>query len=275
VFLPQISWHDGSMLSRLPILGAALAVTLLAAATPNPIQQAAEKQRYDTCLGLASANPGAALGVANQWIGEKGGSPAQHCAAVALVGLKKYPEAAAKLDALGRAPGMGALRPQLFDQAGNAWMLAGEISKAVASFQAALVLSPGDADLYGDLARAQAMQADWGAVESDLNAALAISPRRSDLLVLRASARHAENHIADAKADIETSLSLSPKNPDALVERGSIRRDSGDFKGARADFQAALALKPPAQTEDAARRNLAALDMAEKKPTIKPAAKKK
>jgi tetratricopeptide (TPR) repeat protein len=275
VFLPQSSWHDRRML-RLTALILFLAATVpAAAATPNIIARAADKLRYDNCLAEANLNPAAALGAANKWIEQGGGPPAQHCAAVALASLKRYPEAAQKLDELGRAPGVGDLRPSLFDQAGNAWMLAGEISKAVASFQAALVLSPGDADLYGDLARAQAMQADWGAVESDLNAALAISPRRSDLLVLRASARHAENHIADAKADIETSLSLSPKNPDALVERGSIRRDSGDFKGARADFQAALALKPPAQTEDAARRNLAALDMAEKKPTIKPAAKKK
>ena len=241
-----------------------------AAATP-----ATDKLRYDNCLAEANLNPAAALGVANKWVEQRGGPPAQHCAAVALVGLKRYSEAAQKLDELGRAPGMGELRPSLFDQAGNAWMLQGEISKAVASFRDALVLSPSDADLYADLARAQAMQNDWGEVESDLNAALAISPKRPDLLVLRASARHAEHHIADAKSDIEASLSLSPKSPDALVERGSIRRDSGDFKGARADFQAALALKPPAQTEDAARRNLAALDMAEKAPAPKPATKKK
>jgi tetratricopeptide (TPR) repeat protein len=251
------------------------AIVPAAAATPKPAARAADKLRYDNCLAEANLNPAAALGMANKWVEERGGPPAQHCAAVALVGLKRYSEAAQKLDELGRAPGMGELRPSLFDQAGNAWMLQGEISKAVGSFQAALVLSTGDADLYADLARAQAMQADWGEVESDLNAALAINAKRPDLLLLRASARHAQNHIADAKADIEASLNLSPKNPDALVERGSIRRDSGDFKDARADFQAALALKPPAQTEDAARRNLAALDVAEKTASPKPPAKKK
>jgi tetratricopeptide (TPR) repeat protein len=275
VFLPQSSWHDPPMLRPLTLFVLLAAMGPAAAAPPNLIARAADKLHYDNCLAEANLNPAAALGVANKWMEQRGGPPAQHCAAMALVGLKRYPEAARRLDELGRAPGMGDLRPALFDQAGNAWMLAGEISKAVASFQAALVLSSGDADLYADLARAQAMQADWGEVESDLNAALAINARRPDLLLLRASARHAQNHIADAKADIEASLSLSPKNPDALVERGSIRRDSGDFKGARADFQAALALKPPAQTEDAARRNLAALDVAEKTSAPKPAAKKK
>ena len=176
---------------------------------PRPIftERASDKLRYDDCL-----QPGRAQSGRRPWARptngptEHGGPPAQHCAAVALVGLKRYAEGAAKLDELGRAPGMGALRPSLFDQAGNAWMLAGDTGKAITSFQSALALSASDADIYGDLARAQAMQADWPAVESDLNAALAIQPRRPDLLVLRASARHAQNHIADARADVEAAL---------------------------------------------------------------------
>ena len=61
-----------------------------------------------------------------------GGPPAQHCAAVALVGLKRYAEARRKAGCAG--PGARAwaiFGPRLFDQAGNAWMLAGEIGKAV------------------------------------------------------------------------------------------------------------------------------------------------
>ena len=77
---------------------------------------------------------------------------------MALVGLKRYGEAGAKLDALGRAPDVGALRASLLDQAGNAWLLAGDATHAVTSFQNALTLSASDADLYADLARAQALQ---------------------------------------------------------------------------------------------------------------------
>lgn len=254
----------------------ALVVLLFAAgpAAAAPAPGTADRQRYESCLNLANLNPAAALGTAIKWVSERGGPPAQHCQAVALVGLKRYAEAAEKLDALGHAPGMGALRPELFDQAGNAWILQGEIDKAVASFQAALTLSAGDADLYADLARAQAMQADWPEVESDLNAALSIAPRRADLLLLRASARHAQNHIADARADVDSALKLSPKNADGMVERGSLKRDSGDLPGARQDFQAALALDPGTQTQDAARRNLAALDAAAKGLTSKTLAAK-
>jgi tetratricopeptide (TPR) repeat protein len=261
------------------LLHGTMAVAILVSAIPPvaaaPAPRATDKQRYDSCLALAAQNPAAALGAANKWAAERGGPPSQHCAAVSLVGLKRYGEGAAKLDELGRAPGMGPLRPSLFDQAGNAWMLAGDTGKAITSFQSALALSANDADIYGDLARAQAMQADWPAVESDLNAALAIQPRRADLHVLRASARHAQNHIVDARADVEVALALSPHDPDALVERGTIKRDTGDLKGARADFLNALANHPIAEEVDTVHRNLAALDTASKAAAASPAPKKK
>lgn len=243
-----------------------LCLILIASVAPA-LAAPSDKQRYDDCLALAATNPQAALGVANKW--QTGGPPARHCSAVALVGLKRYAEAAAALDELGRAPGMGSLRPSLFDQAGNAWMLGGEIGKAVNSFQAALALAGNDADLYADLARAQAMQSAWPEVEADLNAALALSPLRADLFVLRASARRAQNHLADARKDAEAALALSPRNPEALVERGSIRRESGDMKGARADFLAALAAGASPAAAEAARRNIVALDA-----IVKPVRKK-
>jgi tetratricopeptide (TPR) repeat protein len=249
-----------------------VAVPAMAAPASNIIQKAADKLRYDDCLSQAGLNPPMAFASATKWISERGGPPAEHCAAVALVGMKRYDEGATRLDNLGHAPGMGDLRPQLFDQAGNAWMLAGDTGKAVASFQSALTLSANDPDIYGDLARAQAMDDDWPAVESDLNAALAIQPRRPDLLVLRASARDAQNRFADARSDAEAALQMAPKNPDALVERGSIERDMGDLKSARADFQAAMTLNPSSETRDAAQRNLAALDAAA---VVKPPLKKK
>ena len=100
---------------------------------------------------------------------------------MALVELKRYPEAAARLDALGRAPDMGNLRASVFDQAGNAWMLAGDAAQAVASFSAALALSANDADLYADLARAQAMQKglERGGIRSQRRAGAAAAARRS------------------------------------------------------------------------------------------------
>jgi tetratricopeptide (TPR) repeat protein len=243
-----------------------LALLLLSAVPGTAAPQAGDKKRYDDCLAQAGLNPPVAFATATTWIKQNGGPPAAHCAAVALVGMKRYSEGAARFDALGHVRDMGDLRPELFDQAGNAWLLAGETGKAIVSFQTALTLSANDPDLYADLARAQAMQSDWAAVEADLNAALALQPKRADLLILRASARSAQNHFAEARSDVDAALQLSPRNADAMMERGSIKRDSGDLKGARADFQTALSLSPSAETRAQAQRDLAILDEAAAKP---------
>src|ERR1700679_3075282 len=148
---------------------------------------------YRSCLSASNLNPAAALTDAEDWAKSGGGVPAQHCAALALVSLKHYSEAATRLDHIAADRGVPdmSFRAALYDQAGNAWLLAGDGAHAVQSFQAALALSAGGGDLFADLGRAQAMRRDWHEVDLDLNAALQLAPRRADLLVLRASARRA------------------------------------------------------------------------------------
>ena len=247
-------------LSRGALSAFALLAPAISAHAASILQSADAKLRYESCLSLANLNPNAALGVAAQWSKAKGGAPADHCAAMALVELKRYPEAATRLDALGRAQDMGNLRASVFDQAGNAWMLAGDATKAASSFSAALALSANDADLYADLARAQAMQKEWSEVEADLNAALALQPRRVDLLILRASAREAQGKLKPAFDDADAALKIKPNSAEALVQRGEITRQIGDVAGARRDFEAALKLVSGGETSDAARRDLAELD---------------
>ena len=197
--------------------------------------------RYGRCLATAEKNAAIALADANAWAKSGGGMAAGHCAAVALIELKRYQEGATRLDALARASDTpGHMRGELFSQAGNAWLLAGNGAKAAQSFSAALALSPGDADLYADLARAQAMRRNWSEAELRLSTALQLSPRRTDLLVLRASARRALKRYSEARTDIEAALKLRPGDGEALVERGLLRRQLGDLGGARRDFQAAL-----------------------------------
>jgi tetratricopeptide (TPR) repeat protein len=236
-----------------------------AAAAPAR-DEAAARQRYDGCLSEARTNPAGALGNAEDWLHHDGGIPAAHCAALALVGLKRYGDAAGKLDALAREKDIagGAMRSELLDQAGNAWMLAGQPGNADASFSEALAISSGDPDLFADLARAKAMEKDWKAAEADLNAALAIEPGRADLLVLRASARHAEGRKAQARADIDQVLEGHPDFADALEERGELKLDAGDVAGARADWQRTIATAPNSGAADEARKNLADMDAAAK-----------
>ena len=112
-----------------------LVLLLLSAASVMAAPNAGDKKHYEDCLSQAGLNAPMAFATATTWIKQNGGPPAEHCAAVALVGMKRYSDGAARLDILGHARGMGDLRPQLFDQAGNAWILAGETAKASFSAQ--------------------------------------------------------------------------------------------------------------------------------------------
>jgi tetratricopeptide (TPR) repeat protein len=196
-----------------------------------------DSARYRDCLAVVSIKPQAALNDAEGWTKAGGGAPALHCAALSLIQLKRYGDAGARLDraaADSKVPDL-AFRAVLFTQAGNAWLLAGNGAKAVQSLSAALALSPGDADLYADLARAHAMRRSWQEADQRLGSALQLAPRRADLLVLRASARRA----------------LKRGDGEALVERGLLRQQLGDLGGARRDFQAALKSGSPEAVAEA------------------------
>jgi tetratricopeptide (TPR) repeat protein len=239
---------------------AALTFASSAWAAGNPLDDPtlAGKGRYDRCLSLVDRNPRAAYEAATAWQKDTGGAPAEHCAALALVGLKRYPEAAARLDDIGRQPSAGdyVMRAQIMDQAGNAWLLAGKGDNAAASFTHALSYSINDPDILTDRAQARALNHDWAGAEADLTSALGVYPTRADLFVLRASARHALGRKTEARSDIERALQLKPSDPDAILERGNMKYEDGDAAGARADWQQAATIAPNSEAGDTARQRL-------------------
>jgi tetratricopeptide (TPR) repeat protein len=198
------------------------------------------KTRYDRCLELVKRSAGTAFDQANGWYQQDGGGAAAlHCEALALIDLKRYAEAARKLEEAAKNGAVGSApeRADLLDQAGNAWLLAGQPGKADAVFSAALAFAPQDEDLLADRARARGVSKNWLGAEADLSAVLSLDPNRADALVLRASARHAQGRKVDARADIDHALELDPDYPEALLERGTMKLESGDAAGARADWQ--------------------------------------
>jgi tetratricopeptide (TPR) repeat protein len=217
------------------------------------------RAQYEHCLSRAATNPKDALSEALEWQKTGGGPASDHCLALALVGLHRYSEAAIKLDALahGGFASDPAMRAALFDQAGNAWLLAGRADNATGSFTAALGIDPSDADVLADRARANAAQTNWARADSDLSAALLVDPSRADLLVLRGSARHALGRKADARADFDQAIALRPGYADALVERGTMKFEAGDLAGARTDWNAAIAAAPASAAAGEARQHLA------------------
>lgn len=217
----------------------------LLAAGANANLSAGGGDRYQQCADLTKSNAQGAYNQALAWHSAGGGAGAQHCQTLALVQLGRYDEAAPQLDALAQSQ---ALRPgeraQLYDQAGNTWMLAEDPRKAETSFSNALAFAAHDVDILADRSRARAMRKDWAGADDDLTLALAGDGDRADLLVLRASARHAAGRKAEARADIDRALEVYPGYGDALVERGAMKFEDGDAAGALADWRQVVRAAP-------------------------------
>jgi tetratricopeptide (TPR) repeat protein len=193
---------------------------------------------YDACLAKVTRHPDDALEMAMNAQRDGEDASAEHCAAVALINLRQYNEAARRLDKLARKGSAGGAetRAQIMDQAGNAWILAGQPELATASFTAALALMPSQSEYLIDRARASAMLKKWPTAETDLSAALIAEPGSTEALVLRASARRAQRNFQGAMGDVTQALILDPNYPEGLVERGLLRAQRGDKAGARKDF---------------------------------------
>src|SRR5512135_1865326 len=63
----------------------------------------ADAATYEHCMKLAKEDPAAARDLATHWRERGGAHPAEHCFAVALIGLKQYKEAAGHLEKLAQA----------------------------------------------------------------------------------------------------------------------------------------------------------------------------
>jgi len=229
------------------------------AAKPLPMD---DSSRYERCLALVHHDPEQAFATAEDWRKAGGGFPAEHCAAVALVGLKRYQEAAQRLEALAGAMMQAQpwLRAEALEQAGQAWLLADRAGEAKSAFDAALQLVPDDPDLLIDRAQAYAEAHNYWPAIDDLNQALELEPNRADALIFRASAyRRVENGLDLALADVERALTLAPDAVPGLLERGNIRELKGDLAGARADWIKVETLAPASAAAAAAKDNLAHL----------------
>lgn len=233
-----------------------LGLTVLGAPIRAAQATAQDFSDYNGCVRLTQKNPNKALTEATEWQAGGGGGPATHCLALAMIALRRYGDAAVRLDKLGAAKDISDFRERaaLYDQAGNAWLLARQPRKAIASFSSALALTPNDVDMHAGRARARALAADWYGAEADLTTAIQMDQDRADLLSLRASARRALGHRAEAAGDILRALTIYPGYPAALVERGSMKYEAGDRNGARKDWQKAA--KGRGEAADSARRLL-------------------
>lgn len=188
--------------------------------------------RYAQCLALVDSDAERAYEEGMAWAAEGNALNAYRCAALALIAQNRIDEGARRLESLATAsnPADTAIRAELFSQAGNAWLLAEEPTRARSAFTRAISTMSSTAaelpDLLIDRARAYAMEGDYRHSEEDLSAALDRRPNDALALRLRASARMHQSSFQLAEADANAALRLArteQERVDAALVLGHVR----------------------------------------------------
>jgi len=216
-------------------------------------------RRYTDCMTLARKEPLKALPVAEKWKAEGGGLGARHCVALAMFEGGKPAQAATQFESIARDMGQErpGLRAELWAQAGQAWMEAGQAENAAAAQSQALELKSQDADLWIDRGLSYAAMRSWPRAISDFDHALTLRPNNVEILVLRAAAWRNAGDPAKALGDADRALKVALDHSEALLERAFAFLARGDKAGADITFARVLKLVPPGS--DAAKRAQAGL----------------
>ncbi len=242
-----------------PILAFAVGAAALLLTPPgDTVASEEDAGRYSECMSLARTAPEEAQKKALEWTRQGGGDAADHCLAVALLGLGRYEMSARSLEALSERTRKArpSLSVELLGQAANAWLIAGKPQAAYAAQTRALKERPGDVEILIDRSIALASSARYWEALDDLNAVLDLAPGRVDALIFRAAAYRRLDTLELAEDDIARVLGLAPENVDGLLERGIIRRLKGDIGGAQADWMAILRIAPDSPAAEYARLNI-------------------
>ncbi|HEX7776106.1 MAG TPA: hypothetical protein VF449_06220 [Parvibaculum sp.] len=200
----------------------------------------AEPGDYDVCVSMIDKAADKALAYAKAWEPHAGQDKlaALHCEALALSALGRDVDAANLFDevaaALSAAPNDA--QADAYTQAANAWLIAGDMTKARAAMDNAVTLQRTPAHLM-DRAQVRALAKDWDGVRSDTGEVLAELPSDADALALRSTALSELGYPKAALADGERAASIAPHNLDALLARGRARAAMGNVAGARTDWQ--------------------------------------
>ncbi|TNE61492.1 MAG: tetratricopeptide repeat protein [Alphaproteobacteria bacterium] len=249
----------------------------------------ADEKRYSDCIDLAERAPDKGINMALVWQGQGGGVPARHCEALGLYHMGEYAEAAIRLVKIAEDMRVGKGMPvkgdkrlvadapmlaDMYDQAANAWLMAGETIRAEDAIMLALAVVPtGSAqerELLIDRARVAAADQDFTMALSDLKKVLAEDPGRKDILVLVASAARGVGQYAEASAALQAYMEAFPDEPSAYLELGNLNHALGNIEDARKAWLKVLLITETGPDADAARDNLEKLDLkAEDKPEDK------
>lgn len=246
------------MMPLLLLLAAQAAGPAATLAAPDPT-----RSRYDHCLDSASRDPTAGESEAGRWQLDGGGFLAAQCLGLAYANEDRFAAAAGAFDSAARAAekAQDKRSANYWQQAGNAWLAAGDPGKARAALDAALAggtltgLDLGEAHL--DRARAAVASGDLAGARADLDHALAEAPGDPLAWLLSATLARRGGDLPRAHADIAQALALGGDDPAVPLEAGNIAAASGDADAAQAAWRQAARLHPETAPAQAAAALLA------------------
>ncbi|HEU0098329.1 MAG TPA: hypothetical protein VFQ67_06085 [Allosphingosinicella sp.] len=237
---------------------------LLAAAAQaaGPVDTAAN--RYRNCIALTRTEPARAAGQAQAWLGSGGGLMAAQCLGLALSAQEKWPEAAAAFEAAAKdaEARQDGRRGDLWVEAGNARLAAGDAAAARKAFEAALatgLLAPQlEGEVQLDLGRAAVALDDSAGARAHIDKGLALVPKDAFGWYLSAALARKGNDLALAREHIAKAVSLAPDDAPILLEAGNIAGLSGEKEAALGLYARAVRTAPGSEAARAAQAAIAA-----------------
>lgn len=222
-------------------------------------------QRYDQCVSQATADPAAGERDAAAWRMAGGGFLARQCLGLAYAAQQRWEAAAGAFEEAARDAELArdVRSARYWAQAGNAWLAAGDATKAQRGIDAALVsgnlkgLELGEAHL--DRARVLVAQGRTTDARADLDRALEHAKDDPLAWLLSATLARRTGDLARAKTDIAQALERSADDASVQLEAGNIAAVQGDAAGARAAWTQVSRLSPGSPQARAAEEALAAL----------------
>lgn len=240
-----------------PIL-LAFAAAVQTAPAPAPLTNAAE------CAALVKQSPVAAIAAADQWRINGGGLDARACLGLAYSAAERWEAAATTMEAAAReAESTKDLRSaDLWAQAGNAWLAAGQGANARKALDAALASPTLTSELRGevhlDRARAAVQAGDLAGARADIDKSLQLVPADPFAWYLSAALARRQNDLPRAQKDIAKAVELAPGEAPILLEAGNIAGVSGEVEAAQGLFARAMRAAPDSDAGKAAAAAIAA-----------------
>ncbi len=233
-------------------------------AAPKPAE--APMSRYQRCAERAADDPEAGEAEASAWRLSGGGFLAQRCLAQSYVARENYAAAASAFEESARWAEMARDRDtaDIWAQAGNAWLAAGDAPRAKTALDAALargtLLGPALGEAHLDRARAIVAAGDATGARSDLDAAVRNAPDDPLGWLLSATLARRAGDTKRAQTDIDEALKRSPDDASVWLEAGNVAASSGDAQGARQAWNRAAQIGGESQIATAARAALTQFD---------------